>query len=44
MNGNPHAVTVCLPGGVRAEDGEAVCGLTELRPWEVLTLRLNEGA
>ena len=44
MNGNPHAVTVCLPGGVRAEDGEAVCGLTELRPWEVLTLRLSEGA
>ena len=35
---------VCLPGGVRAEDGEAVCGLTELRPWEVLALRLSEGA
>ena len=42
LNGNPHSVTVNLPGGVRAENGEPVCGLTELQAWEALIVRTND--
>lgn len=42
LNGNPHPVTVNLPGGVRAENGEPVCGLTELQAWEALIVRTND--
>ncbi len=42
LNGNPHPVTVSVPSGVRADTGEAVCGLTELQAWEALIVRTND--
>ena len=41
LNGNPYAVTMSLPRGVRAENGEPVCGLTELAPWEATVIRAD---
>ena len=41
LNGNPHAVTVCVPSGVREEDGTPVRGQTELQPWEALVVRTD---